>query len=86
MSVDEHDRMAARTILLTQLVGRMVHHAALEREPAVTRSYERLMSMVDIARRDTVELFADMVRFNPEGRRVVRAIRRALVRVERELG
>jgi prephenate dehydrogenase len=85
MSVEAHDRLAAQTILLTQSVGRLVYHAALPRHIAVTRSYASLLTMVDIASRDSLQLFSDMVRHNPEGRRVVLALQRGLSRVVKEL-
>lgn len=85
MKVEEHDRMAAETILATQYVGRLVAHAGLSKWPAVTANYARLLAMVDIARRDSKDLFVDMARFNPYGRAVARAFRRSQERIAREL-
>jgi len=78
--------MAAETILATQYVGRLVAHAGLSRWPAVTANYARLVTMVDIARRDSRDLFVDMARFNPHGRAVARAFRRSQEMIGRELG
>jgi len=85
MKVEDHDRMAAETILATQYVGRLVAHAGLSTWPAVTANYARLLAMVDIARKDSVDLFADMARYNPQGRLVARAFRRAQGMIAREL-
>lgn len=85
MKAGEHDRMAAETILATQYVGRLVAHAGLSRWPAVTANYARLLTMVDIARRDSRDLFVDMARFNPHGRSVARAFARSQLKIEREL-
>ena len=86
MKAEEHDRMAAETILATQYVGRLVAHAGLSRWPGVTANYRRLLTMVDIARRDSKDLFVDMARFNPHGREVARAFRRSQEKIGRELG
>lgn len=85
MKAEEHDRMAAETILATQYVGRLVAHAGLSRWPAVTANYARLLTMVDIARRDSRDLFVDMARFNPHGRAVARAFGRSQDTIAREL-
>jgi prephenate dehydrogenase len=77
MSVEEHDRMAAETILLTQYVGRMLLRADLRRWPTMTANYGALVRITDVARRDTPQLFTDMVNFSPHGRRVSRALSRA---------
>jgi prephenate dehydrogenase len=85
MKAEEHDRMAAETILATQYVGRLVAHAHLTRWPAVTANYARLLAMVEIARKDSVDLFVDMARYNPHGRAVARAFKGAQALIGREL-
>ena len=77
MSVQDHDRMAAETILLAQYVGRYVGPAVGRRWPGVTRNYRNLLRLVDIAERDSFTLLADMVRYNPEGKKVLARLRKA---------
>jgi prephenate dehydrogenase len=84
MSPDRHDRMMAETILLTQYVGRLVRHARLGRWKVPTPTYSGLLSMVEIAGHDSLQLFADMIRYNVHARNMVRAMRRGARRVETE--
>ena len=85
MSVEEHDRMAAETILLAQYVGRYVGQASVRRWPGVTRNYRNLLRLVDIAERDSFTLLADMVRYNPEGKKVLARLRKGGVRLHARL-
>ncbi len=74
MSPDDHDRMMADTILLSQYVGRLVNKARATRWPPVTGNYAHLLSIVQTVRRDTLGLFADMVRYNPHGKDLLRRL------------
>jgi prephenate dehydrogenase len=85
MSVEEHDRMAAETILLAQYVGRYVGQACVQRWPGVTRNYRNLLRLVDIAERDSFTLLADMVRYNPEGKKVLARLRNGGARLHARL-
>ena len=85
MSVEEHDRMAAETILLAQYVGRYVGQASVRRWPGVTRNYRNLLRLVDIAERDSFTLLADMVRYNPEGKKVLARLRKGGARLHARL-
>lgn len=85
MNVGAHDRIAAETILLTQYLGRLVAHAGFRRHPALTANYGRLLAMVDSAGNDSLELFVDMVRFNPRGRAMVNSLQKAQKRVFAEV-
>lgn len=78
MTARRHDRMMAETILLTQFMGRVVLRASLRRWPAFTDNYRNLLSLVDVARHDTRQLFADMVRFTRHGKVVIRCVGRAV--------
>ena len=69
--------MAAETILLAQYVGRYVGRAVGRRWPGVTRNYRNLLRLVDFAERDSFTLLADMVRYNPEGKKVLARLRKA---------
>jgi prephenate dehydrogenase len=85
MTVEEHDRMAAETIFLTQYLGRMVGHAGLQRWPNVTFNYRSLLTLTDVAERDSFTLLADMARYSRRGKRVVDALKRAQQKLDRKL-
>ncbi|MGA9121369.1 MAG: prephenate dehydrogenase [Bacteroidota bacterium] len=74
MDPDDHDRMMADTVFLTQCVGRAVAAAGLAATPGGTVFYRQLRSMVDVARNDSEELFLDMWRFNRHARTVARRL------------
>lgn len=78
MSAGEHDRLAAETVLLTQVLGRMLVRAGIRRRPPVTATYGALLSMMDIAERDSRQLFLDMASYNPYGKRTIRRLLAAL--------
>lgn len=85
MNPDDHDRMMAETILLSQYVGRLVNRARATRWPPVTRNYAHLLSIVETVRNDTVGLFADMVRYNEHGKRLLRRLAGAHRDLRREI-
>jgi prephenate dehydrogenase len=74
MNPDDHDRMMAETILLSQYVGRLVNKTGAMRWPPVTENYAHLFTLVNTVCNDTDGLFADMVRFNPHGKALLRRL------------
>jgi prephenate dehydrogenase len=89
MSADDHDRLMAETIFLSQYVGRLVGGSGATGWPPVTRNYAHLLSIVNTVRNDTPELFADMLRFNPHGKKLLRDLEkthRRLLRGARRKG
>jgi prephenate dehydrogenase len=85
MTPHKHDRMMAETILLTQYIGRLVGSAGLKRWADSTPHYSMLMSLVDVAQRDSMQLFRDMWRYNPYSIDLKRALARAASVLRREL-
>lgn len=85
MNPDDHDRMMAETILLSQYVGRLVNRARATRWPPLTRNYAHLLSIVQTVRNDTVGLFADMVRYNVHGKQLLRRLTAAQRDLRREI-
>jgi prephenate dehydrogenase len=85
MTPIEHDRFMAETILLTQYIGRLVARSGARRWHSVTANYGHLLSIMDTVRHDTTELFADMVRFNPDGTALITSLRRAAESLRRDL-
>jgi prephenate dehydrogenase len=77
MNPDDHDRMMAETILLSQYVGRLIDETGATRWPPVTQNYAHLCALVNTVCNDTVGLFSDMVRFNAHGKALLRHLERA---------
>jgi prephenate dehydrogenase len=82
MTPAAHDRMIAETLLVTQFLGRVVGNAKIPQWKNSTRTYERLLSLVAIAERDTQQLLVDMWRYNPHARSVTNALLRAHLRLQ----
>ncbi len=80
-----HDRMIAETLLLTQYIGRIVHHAGLGRGTHSTVHYERVRELCQVAEHDSTELFRDMWNFNPYARNLDIRLAKARRLLEREL-
>jgi prephenate dehydrogenase len=74
MEPDDHDKMMAETVFLTQCVGRALHRAGLATLPGGTVFYRQLHAIADVARNDTEELFLDMWRYNRHAKAVARKI------------
>ena len=74
MSPRDHDRLMAETLLASQYVGRLVAAARIPRHQWSTRSYEYLKALVTVAQNDSLQLFQDMLRYNPYGIRLARAL------------
>lgn len=69
MSVDEHDREAARTQGITHLVGRILGELDLPDSAIATTGYRRLQQLVEQTCNDPYELFEDLWRLNPHAPR-----------------
>ncbi len=85
MTADQHDRMMAQSLFLTQFVGRVVSRSALRRHDFSTSSYADLMKIVETADNDTRELFRDMFRYNTYAIRVLEKLVSAVPRVLNDL-
>ncbi len=77
MSPREHDRLMADTLLASQYAGRLIAAAKVRRHAWSTGSYEHLKALVAIAENDSIQLFQDMMRYNPFGGAMVRALGKA---------
>jgi prephenate dehydrogenase len=83
MSPRAHDRLMAETLLASQYAGRLMIGAGMKVRPWSTGSYEHLRKLVTIAGNDSFGLFRDMIRFNPYGRQVMRALGRSHRAIDR---
>ena len=62
---DEHDRDVARIQSLTHLVANLFVKMNVQRTGMTTRSFELMMSAVDMVRHDAPEVFQAIVTANP---------------------
>ena len=85
MPPDAHDRMVARTVFLTQSIGRMLTAAHLAEESGGTVHFGHLRSIANVAARDSEQLFLDMYRYNPHARTMVQTLGAAWERLGRKL-
>jgi prephenate dehydrogenase len=70
MSPAAHDRLMARTLFLTQFVGRTVAGLADAHVGISTRSFDLLLELTRTASNDSLELFRDMYRYNRFSRKL----------------
>jgi len=82
MTPAQHDRMIAETIMLTHYVGRFVHYAGIPRWRHITPSYVNLLSVVDVATNDSLQLLRDIWQYNPYSRVLAAALRSSRHRLE----
>lgn len=85
LSPAAHDRLIARTILLTQYIGRLITLSGIPEAEGVTAPYRSLLHLAGIARRDDLRVFTDMWRYNRHSGEIGAALRKGLRRVERLL-
>ena len=64
MTPQQHDRLMATTLFLTQLVGRGLLQMKLPRTSTSTQNFQLLQQLVQTVKNDTKELFRDMYRYN----------------------
>ena len=65
MSADEHDRITAYNLCLTQLLGRALGSMGIRSSPIDAESFKRLLAMKDMSYSDSMDLLIGMHRFNP---------------------
>jgi prephenate dehydrogenase len=65
MSADEHDRVTAYNLCLTQLLGRALGAMGIRSSAIDAESFKRLLAMKDMSYSDSMDLLIGMHRFNP---------------------
>lgn len=69
-TADEHDREMAYVQALTHLVGRTLSSMHIPDEMLKTQSYQHLLDLCDLLRRDSFELFTAIQTLNPYAERI----------------
>jgi len=62
---EEHDRQMAASQALTHFIGQIAKRIGLERVQLSTKTFEDLMSIIDIVKNDSGALFRNMQQMNP---------------------
>lgn len=70
LSPVEHDLLMAKTLFVTQLVGRALVSLELPNTIYSTHTYKQLRELVQIAENDTEELFLDMYHYNRYAKKI----------------
>ncbi len=82
---DEHDRIMARTLAISQFLGRGVLRMGLRQEKMSTTGFSRLLEILEYVRHDSEELFRDLQTMNPYAGEMRRELIRVLAEVDEEL-
>lgn len=69
-SPQKHDELMAKTLFLTQLVGRAVNGLKLPSVQIATDNFKLLRSIAETTTRDTTELFSDLYTYNRHARAI----------------
>ncbi|MCU0427685.1 MAG: prephenate dehydrogenase/arogenate dehydrogenase family protein [Candidatus Kapabacteria bacterium] len=82
MSADEHDRITAYNLCLTQLLGRVLGNIGIQSSPIDAQSFKHLLSMKEMSYSDSMELLIGMHRFNPYSNEMRSRLRAELQSIE----
>jgi prephenate dehydrogenase len=85
MTCDEHDRITAYSLCVTQLLGRILGKLNLGPSPSDTQAFRDLLGIRDIALNDTLELFLNLQTKNPYAKEMREAFGTALDQIEQEI-
>jgi prephenate dehydrogenase len=85
MKPDEHDRLMAQTLFLTQFICRGLNDFPLPETPFTTMNYRFLKQIIETTNNDSVELFKDMFRYNRFARTIPQEFLRDFQKLMRTL-
>ena len=80
LSPAQHDRLMAKTLFLTQMIGRGLGEIKLPETLYSTQHFRFLRQLVQTANNDTKELFNDMYRYNRFARKIPAAVLKSFLR------
>ncbi len=82
LTPEAHDRITARSLCLTQLLGRALGNMNIAASEIDAQSFRHLLAMKTISYNDSMELLLDLHRFNPFAADVREQLRHELNRLE----
>ncbi|MEK6947168.1 MAG: prephenate dehydrogenase/arogenate dehydrogenase family protein, partial [Nanoarchaeota archaeon] len=84
-TAQQHDAEMAKSLVLTQFIGRALMDMEVSDMEIDTRSYRDLLRILDTVKNDTWQLFEDMNKFNRYSKGVRKDLIRSLSNVEEKL-
>lgn len=85
MTCDEHDRITAYSLCVTQMIGRILGCINLQSSDSDTQAFRNLLGIRDIALGDSLELFLNLQTRNPYAQTMRKELHDALERIEQEI-
>ena len=85
MSCEQHDEYAASSQFITHLTGRILWQQNLVPTPIDTKGFQTVLSLVDNTCSDSFDLFFGLYYYNDYAQVLLRDLREAMARVERQL-
>lgn len=85
MSCEQHDEYAASSQFITHLTGRILWQQNLSPTPIDTKGFQTVLSLVDNTCSDSFDLFFGLYYYNDYAQTLLRDLREAMARVERQL-
>ena len=85
MSCEQHDEYAASSQFITHLTGRILWQQDLVPTPIDTKGFQTVLNLVDNTCKDSFDLFFGLYFYNPHSQVLLKDMRDALARVERQL-
>ena len=85
MSCEQHDEYAASSQFITHLTGRILWQQNLAPTPIDTKGFQTVLSLVDNTCSDSFDLFFGLYYYNDYAQVLLRDLREAMARVERQL-
>ncbi|GEM_PF-170711 len=82
---ENHDREIAKSLVLTQFIGRALMEMKAAAQKVDTKGHKELIKILDIAKNDTWQLFEDMNRFNKYSKEVRKKLVSSLNNIEKKL-
>ena len=85
MSCEQHDEYAASSQFITHLTGRILWQQNLVPTPIDTKGFQTVLSLVENTCSDSFDLFFGLYYYNDYAQVLLRDLREAMARVERQL-
>lgn len=83
MSCEEHDKITAKSLCLTQLIGRLAIPLELQESEIDTQNFKNVLKMRDTAANDSLELFVGLQRYNRHAKKTRQIVLDELKNIEK---
>lgn len=82
MSEDEHDKLIAWTLCLTQFIGRSIGNLKIPYDQVATKGFIELMNIVHRSNADTQQLFIDINKYNPYAEEMRKKVIESFIQID----